>query len=36
MMRTVIADTMNMMDMCMCRMCMFWHGKDSAVLSAVK
>lgn len=36
MMRTFIADTMDMMDMCMIRMCMFLHGENPAVLSAVK
>lgn len=36
MMKTFGADTMNMMDMCMCRMYMFLHGNHSAVLSAVK
>lgn len=35
-MKTFGVDSMAMMDMCMCCMCMFLRGNDSAVLSVVK
>lgn len=35
-MKAFNVDNMAMMDMCMCCMCMFLRGNDSAVLSVVK